>query len=239
VHRGTSGQAFLDDADLARRTGVFPAALIDPRVLLADRGALARPDESATPSTIRVRADGRVSVGVHGDVIGSVDELPSLLAVAQPRAAAVTVVTPGGELYAELRNREWIGRYLRATDLMKMLRLANGAARISGFGWTLVDDGLADAEPPAEDPLLIENEDGFVLADTVTLRRQLLSPTTAQVVAVTQTSSTLERAAERVARQLDVAASEARILCLEAVTALGIHPGGRAESARRTIGVDG
>lgn len=236
---GSSGQAFLDDADLARRTGVFPAALIDPRVLLADRGALARPDESATPSTIRVRADGRVSVGVHGDVIGSVDELPSLLAVARPRAAAVTVVMPGGELDAELRSREWIGRYLRATDLMKMLRLANGAARISGFGWTLVDDGLADAEPPAEDPLLIESEDGFILADTTTLRRQLLSPTTAQVVAITQTSSALVLAAERVARQLDLTSSEARILCLEAVAALGIHPGGRAESAIRTIGVDG
>lgn len=232
-----SWQALLDDAELARRTGVFPSALIDPRVLLADRGALTEPGELATPSAIRVRADGAVSVGVQGDPLGTVDELPAVLAVPRPRAVALGGSVPGEAFVADRTLREGTTRYLCATDLVKMLRLANGDARISGFGWALVDDGLADADPWAADPFLIETADGFVLADTRTLRRQLLSPVAAQVVAVTQTSTTPEVAAERVARQLGGSVADARALCLEAVTILNIRFGTRAGLARPANGI--
>lgn len=226
-----SCRAFIDDADLARQTGVFPSALLDPRVLLANRRALASPDDLEIPRAIRVRADGAISVGVHGEVIGSVEDLQTVLTDPVPRAAVWGYRTPGDLLGADHGRREWIERYLSATDLMKMLRLANGTVKIAGFGWSLVGDQLADAEPVTEDPFLLETADGFVLADTRTLRRQLLSPTTAEVVAVTQTSSTPEVAAERLARRLGTRTSAAATLCHEAVTALDIHFGRRVAAS--------
>jgi hypothetical protein len=234
----SSWRAFLDDADLARRTGVFPSALLDPRVLLANRSALTDPDELETPRALRMCADGRVGIGLQGEIIGSAHELPAVLTVSVPRTAALGGVVPRAVLAADLARREWIARYLNATDLMKMLRLGNGAVRISGFGWSLVDDDLADAEPQRTDPFLLDTADGFVLADTTTLRRQLLSPSTAVVVAVTQTSSSLDVAADRLARQRGTTSSEARTLCLEAVSALSVHVGGRIESSGGTNGVE-
>jgi hypothetical protein len=228
-----SWRAFLDDADLARRTGVFPRALIDPRVLLADRTALVEPGEVVTPSAVRVAADGSVSVGVQGEVIGTVDDLQAVLATPLPRSAALGGVAPRHEIAAEFARLHGIARYLNATDLMKMLRLTNGDARIAGFGWAPIDDQLADAEPLTADPFLLDTADGFVLADTRTLRRQLLTPLTATVVAATQTSSTLELAAERLARDLETPVSHASVLCLEAVAALGVHFGERTGSEPR------
>lgn len=233
---GLSARAFLGDAELARRTGVFPSALVDQRVLLANRNALEGPDELEPPRSIRVRADGHVSIGVRGEAIGAVDELRSLLATPLPRAAAL------GRAATELAAadpacRRRIGRYLSATDLMKTLRLVNGAAKISGFGWSPVDDGRADAEPLMRDPFLIDTADGFVLADITTLRRQLLSPTAATVVAAVQTSRTAELAADRVARELDIDAVVARMLCHEALSALGIHVGSPDHASSAAQGV--
>ena len=231
-------RAFLDDADLARRTGVFPTALIDPRVLLADRSALEKPGEVVTPSAVRVAADGSVSVGVQGEVIGTVDDLSAALDTPLPRSTALGEVAPRHEVAAESARLAGIRRYLSATDLMKILHLANGDARIAGFGWAPIDDRLADAEPLTADPFLLDTADGLMLADTGTLRRQLLTPLTATVVAATQTSSTLELAAQRLARELGTPVSHASALCLEAVAALGVHFGERT-SGDPTTGVNG
>lgn len=231
--------AFLADAEIARETGVFPSALIDPRVILGDRTALAKPDERAAPSALRVRSDGRVSVGLRGEVIGSVDDLRALLSVPLPRIAALGGIAPRDELTADLTSRGWIGRYLDATDLIKMLQLGNGGAKMAGFGWELVEDGRADAEPLMSDPFLLETSDGFLLADTGTLRRQLLSPVTAQVVAILQTSSAPEVAAERITRLLGTTASDASRLCIDAVGALDVHFGRRADSSIPTSGTRG
>lgn len=223
----SSWSAFLIDAEIARDTGVFPTALIDPRVLLAGRSALANPLGLAVPNALRLRADGGVSVGVQGEVIGHVAELERLLATPLPGVAALGEVLPQPDLIADLALRPWIARYLLATDLMKMLRLGNGAARISGFGWRVVEDGLDDAVPLPTDPILLETADGLLLADTATLRRQLLSPTTAVVVDAVQNSKTLSQAAMRVAERLHTRAADAETLCHEALRALGIHFGER------------
>lgn len=228
----TSWQSFLDDADLARRTGVFPSSLIDPRVLLANRRALAAPGEIATPSAIRVGSDGLVSVGMQGEVIGDVDDLKTVIESCLPRAVAMGGSAPSREFIEDLTVRGWIGRYLNATDLIKMLSLENGVTRISGFGWSLIDDDRADAEPLSSDPLLLETTDGFVLADTTTLRRQLLSPVTAKVVAATQTSSAPEVAVERLARECGLSESHASTLCRDAATALNIHFGTQVDASR-------
>lgn len=221
----SSWQAFLDDGELARQTGVFPSALIDPRVLLADRAAMVSPEGFATPKAIRVAADGAVSAGLQGESMGGVDELPTSLLTPLPRVSAFAGVAPRKRIADDLAPRGWIERYLRATDLIKMIGLVNGTARISGFGWMLDDDDLADAEPLPSDPFLLDTAEGIVLADTTTLRRQLLSPQTASVVALTQTSSTPERAGARVARALGVPETHARALCREAGVALGVHCG--------------
>lgn len=230
----TSWQAFLDDADLARRTGVFPSAMLDLRVLLADRRAIRDPEAVETPHAIRIHDDGRVSVGAQGETIGNVADLPTLLAGVLPGSAALGEIAARQRIVADLRRREWIARYLDAADLMKMLRLTNGVARIAGFGWSLLQDDLADAEALMTDPFLIDSSEGVVLADTRTLRRQLLSPLTAVVVAATQTSRTPELAAARVARECGMPTAQARDLCLEAVAVLGIHWGGpRMEGVSR------
>lgn len=232
----TSWQAFLDDARLARRTGVFPSALLDPRVILAHRGALATPEQIATPSAIRVHADGRVSVGVRGEVIGSVDDLRSALTARLPKSAEWAGAASITTMAADLADRDRVERYLLATDLMKMLRLVNGSARIAGFGWSPLDDDRADAEPLPADPFLLETPDGVVLADVTTRRRQLLSPLTVTVVAATQTSRSLEVAAERVARRCGMTASSAGLLCRDAVSALNIHVGRAAAMGSRATG---
>ncbi|MFJ6532317.1 daptide biosynthesis RiPP recognition protein [Microbacterium sp. NPDC091662] len=235
----SSWQVFLEDAELARRTGIFPSALIDPRVLLADRNALDGPGEIEAPRALRVSADGSVGIGVQGRVIGTVDELPSVLDVPRPRATALGGVASGDTFAADLASRDWIGRYLNAADLMKMLRLENGAARISGFGWFPIDDALSDAEPLNTEPFLLETADGFVLADTATLRRQLLTPSTARAIAAIQTSSSTEIACERVARLRGTSLSHARALCLEARDVLNVHVGRRAGFTDRPKGDEG
>jgi len=238
----SSWQAFLDDADLARRTGIFPAALLDPRVILASRHAIAAPEELDTPNAVRVHGDGVVRIGIQGAVVGSIGDLPAVLEKALPRAAALGGITRGDDIPGDddlgddiagaLTGREWIARYLDAAELMKMLRLANGEAKIDGFGWSAHGDDVADAEPESGDPFLLETADGFLLADIRTLRRQLLPPLTAYVVAATQTSRTFDQAAGRVARAFDVPAAHARDLCVDAVSALGIHLGRRVDGPR-------
>lgn len=234
---GADWEAFFEDADIARRTGVFPSALIDPRVLLASRHAVEDPDAMHTPNALRIAADGRVSVGVRGDVIGNVDDLRSALDASLPRAVALGGVS--AQSREDLAWRDWIGRYLRATDLMKMLRLTNGSAGISGFGWSVLDDGFADAEPLSADPFLLRTADGFVLADTETLRRRMLSPMTATVVDAVQTSSSVAVAADRVARQVGVTVPAASRLCDEAIAVLDVHCGQPSDVALRPTGIDG
>lgn len=220
--------AFVDDAEVARRTGVFPTTLLDPRVLLVNRGALTDPLGVARPTAFRIGAHGRVSLGVLGADIGRVGAAETTFTAPRLRNLELGSTVRQAMSVGGYTSRPWIGRYLNATDLMKMLRLANGAARISGFGWTALEDGGADAEPRNDDPFLIEMREGVVLADTVSLRRRLLSPVTAVVVAATQTSSTLEVAGERVARRCGLDVSHATRLCRDAVSALGIHSGARS-----------
>lgn len=226
-----SWRAFLDDADLARATGVFAAAMLDPRVLLADRAALARPHREETPCAVRVDAGGGVHLGLQGEAIGHVDDLPAVLGRTVPLMSALGSVPGAADLVAELDARPWLSRYLDAADLRKMLRLPNGTARIAGFGWALLDDDLADAEPLPDDPFLLDTAEGFLLADVRTLRRHLLSPLTAAVVDAVQTSGTRALAAARVARACGVPDAHGRRLCLDALAALRVHLGGPVEDA--------
>ncbi|WP_144874145.1 daptide biosynthesis RiPP recognition protein [Microbacterium sp. 1.5R] len=220
--------ALLDDVGIARRTGVFPSALLDPRVILANRAAIERPDEMQVPNAIRVRTDGALRVGMRGEVCGHLSTTTDLAAAA-PRLAALRSSPSADEWRAEHPERGWLTRCLRATDLLKMLRGESGTVSISGFGWALVDDDRADAEPSPFHPFLVRTPQGFLLADVATRRRVSLSPLTAAVVEVSQTSSSEELAVERLVRRLAVTASDARRLRSEAMAAFRIHSDGACD----------
>lgn len=229
-------RAFLDDAELARRTGVFPSVLLDPRVVLANRSGLARPHEMHTPTAIRVRADGRFCVGMRGDVRGDISSSPCEIGLPVPRGAASGDASSTDPFVDDHPTQGRLDRYLRAADLLKMLG-ATDRATISGFGWRLLDDGGADAEPRASAPFLLRTPTGFVLAEVDSRRRRALSPFTAAVVDATQTSASAELAGERLAGRLAIAASDARRLCHEARVALGIEFGASKTSGQASKAV--
>ncbi len=218
-------QAFLDDADLARYTGVFPSSLLDRHVLLADREALSKPFELNVPRSIRLSADGTISLGLQGKELGRLQDLQTLLETPVPNIAMLSGEVATRSIEAGLASRSWIERYFNAIDLMKMLRLENGRSKISGFGWSYVEDGQSDSDPLASDPFLFESSKGLMLADITSLRRQLLTPHAASVVAIVQTSSSSELATERVAEYLNVSTEKAAAMCFEASQELNVHLG--------------
>lgn len=224
-------QTFLQDADLARSTGILPAPLVDPRVQIADREALVEPFRPEHPTVIHVRADGRLTLGAQGVDLGSADELDAALAVSLPRWSAFGGIVPSERLTEDLGARPWLPRYLRAGDLARVLRIERGSDLFSGFGCLLVDDGLADAEPAADDPFLVVSPHDLVLADLASRRRRRLAPITAGVVEIVQTSSALGLAVRRVAAHAHTSEASARSLCLQALAELDVRLGSPASGS--------
>lgn len=225
-------RAFVEDADLARATGVFPAVIVDPRLQLADREVLTSPLEHAAPTSLCVTADGRVRLGPQGADVGGLDALDKALTTPRPGIDALSGAVPSEVLRADVVARPWLGRYLRAGDLIRAVGLDRGRQRIGGFGGALVDDGGADADPHLDDPLMVLADDEVLLVDLRTRRRQRLDRTTARIVEVVQTSGTADRAARRIAAATGTTAGAAAELCARAIRELGVHLG-------RTDGITG
>ncbi|MBD8206450.1 hypothetical protein IFU08_02085 [Microbacterium sp. CFBP 8790] len=223
--------AFLDDADLARRTGVFSSAVVDPRLRLGDGAVLHAPFATQRPGILHVHGDGQVTAGPQGGVLGEVDDLARILDTPVPRLIAFAGLSPLAALHADVARRPWLGRYLRAAELAGLLGARGGRRRIDGFGQSSIVDERADANPASDDPFLVETDDGILLADPRTRRRQLLSTEAATVVAAMQTSSTLEFAIERCRAALGITTANARALCAEAGARLGVHVGVSATTA--------
>jgi hypothetical protein len=224
--------AFLDDADLARRTGVFSTAVVDPRLRLGDRAALHAPFEAERPRTLHLHDDGRVTAGPQGGILGDIDDLVRILHTPVPRMTAFSGILPLAALHADMAQRPWLARYLRAAELVGLLGARGGGRRrIDGFGWSAIRDDRADAHPASDDPFLVDTDEGILLADPRTRRRQLLSTQAAAVVAAVQTSASLELAVERAGTALAITAVNARALCMEAGTRLGVHGGVPATTA--------
>lgn len=218
-------KAFVEDADLARRTGVLPAPLIDPRMQLADRAALSEPWRSDPPRCVWIRGDGVVSAGARGRALGPIADVKRIVDTPCAGSAAIDGAIDGQALHAALDVRPWIGRYLRVADLVRALRLDLGVDAVSGFGWAVVDDGAADAEPVADDPILLRTAGELQLADLSTRRRQRLAEATAAVVEIVQTSGDAERADERIAARLGIGRHRARQLSIQAIAELGVRRG--------------
>lgn len=223
-------RAFVEDADLARATGVLPAPLVDPRMQLADRAALSAPWTQAPPADLWIRADGAVTLGPRGRGLGDVADLPAVLAAEVPGFAALEGAVDRSLVVTALIARQWLGRYLRVADLARTLRLDLGADAISGFGWSVVDDDAADADPEDDDPILVRTAGEHHLAALSTRRRQRLAEPTAAIVEIVQTSSDPGRADERIAARLSVDLDRARMLSEQAIDQLGVRRGRVARS---------
>lgn len=218
-------RAFLDDADLARDAGVFAGPLVDPRLRLADAGAVDAPFDVAPPNALHVHADGRITAGAQGGRLGSVNTAVDDLWAARPRWTALTDVVAETAVIDGLASRPWLARYLRAAEAWGVLGIQPGEGRIDGFGWSADAASEGDARPAPEDAFLVATAAGVLLADLRTRRRQRLSDTTARIVATLQTSSDPSRAAERLARMERISVTAAAQLCAEAARRLGVRAG--------------
>jgi hypothetical protein len=223
-------RAFVADADLARRTGVFPSALIDPRVLLADRAMFVPGGSSSLPHAFRLDADGFIHLGMQGIPLGHMDNWDAALGSAVSTADALGASVPPVVVHADLGAHPWLPRYMNATELIKTLQLDNGTAKIDGFGWSNIDDERADAEPLPTDPFMLDTPSGLILADIATRRRQLLTPLSAEVVSAIQTSSSVELARDRVSTRQNIDQSVAGKLCNDAIELLNVNLGHQKES---------
>nr|RZI35521.1 hypothetical protein BJQ95_02097 [Cryobacterium sp. SO1] len=218
-------RAFLDDADLARMTGVFPSSLIDPRVVLADRDMFAADRLTSLPHAFRLEADGTIGLGMQGIPLGNAGNWDAAVGNLVSKADALGGAVPPEVVHADLGTHPWLPRYLNATELIKMLQLDNGTAKIDGFGWSNFEDERADAAPLAADPFMLEASSGLVLADVTTRRRQLLTPLTAEIVSAIQSSSSMELARDRVSARRDIDEDAAARLCIDAIELLNVNLG--------------
>lgn len=218
-------RAFLDDAEIARESGILPPQLRDPRMQLADRAALLDPFGIAPADSFAIGDDGRVTFGAQGADLGSADDAATF-DVEVPRLAAFAGVVPLAELTEALQERVWLPRLLALAELRRALPADLSSAHVSGFGHVLVDDGGADALPQTLDPFVLSTRGSApVLADPVTRRQFRLSDETARVIEIVQTSSFPERATQRISADRGISMSSAEQLRVQAIEVLSVHHG--------------
>jgi hypothetical protein len=217
-------RAFLADADLAHSAGIFTAPMTDARLRLADAEVFAEPFTQSAPVSVHARADGHMTQGAQGGLLGHVDAVDRALSSPRPRWAVLAGVVEPRDLVSDLSARPWLGRYVGAARLSSVLGLTS-SDRIDGFGWRVLADADVAVLPRADDPFLVRTSEGLLLVDLRTRRRQRLSATTATVVATLQATVDPAEAAERLARTWSITAERARSLCSEAVDKLGVGAG--------------
>lgn len=230
-------QAFLEDADIARETGVLPPQLRDPRMQLADRAVLLAPLETVSPDSFASGAEDRVRYGPQGVDLGRIDD-PDAYLRAQPRIAALGGVVAVADAIAAVRARPWLARLIALADLRHALPPDQGYVPTSGFGVVLVDDEGADADPLPRDPFILFDDVDPLLVDAVSRRRFRLDLQTARVVEIVQTSASEGLAAERIAAASDVPIHAAARLAQQALEALDIHLGVPREAGGISAGGD-
>jgi hypothetical protein len=222
-------RAFFADADLARTSGVFLAPLTDPRLRLADLAVFDDPFVSLAPQNLHVHADGRLTAGAQGAVLGLADDLAAVLASPRARWEALAGLAAPADLTRDLAARPWLGRFVNAAALVGLLGVEASDLRIDGFGWSAASDEGRGVDTGAvarrDDPFLVRTPEGVLLVDLRTRRRQRLPEQTVRVVAALQASADATAAADRLARTERLSTEVARALCAEAERLLGVRPG--------------
>ncbi|MFE0022986.1 daptide biosynthesis RiPP recognition protein [Amycolatopsis sp. NPDC059021] len=158
-------EVFGEDAELARREGVFAEQLVHPSVVLADQCALGLPRPTERLDRVHVTESGEFRAGPSGPVIGSIDAPPrtwdSLDSQGKKALSAVLDATLTSEAHAA---RPWLARYLTALDALRSLRRGDTRSyRVSGFGARLVDSLPLDRPEDSTAPLLLWAEDRTLL----------------------------------------------------------------------------
>jgi hypothetical protein len=179
--------AFLSDADIARRDGRFPAALLSGFTLLADACAWGPAGECHCGQLRRAVCDDGVHLRTapHGPVVGDIHQPWSLLARTARQEMAAAKRRRGcqqcpiaalcskdlclssliaDEHYCRHRQaRPWLAGYLDAIDAIRKVRRdpAQVVPTVGGFGGTIHDDLAAGSWPDRPALVLMEWQGGF------------------------------------------------------------------------------
>ncbi|MDQ1074117.1 MULTISPECIES: daptide biosynthesis RiPP recognition protein [Microbacterium] len=233
-------RAFLADADLAHASGVFTSPMTDSRLRLADADVFADPFASTAPHVVHVHADGRLTAGAQGAVLGPADDIADVLALPRSRWEALAGIAAAADLMGDLAARPWLGRFVYAAELARSAGIEASDLRIDGFGWSAVSDAGQGVAPGAvaraDDPFLVRTPGEVLLVDLRTRRRQRLPERTVRVVAAVQGSIDPAAAAERLARTEGLSIDAARAMCAEAERLLGVRLGVQAADGSVDVG---
>lgn len=172
--------AFLQDADTARASGVFVEQLLSGAVLLDSRASFSGRDTGAELVRVHVTGAGEYRDGPDGALLGVIGDLREELDAAAAASAgpgrAFERIVARSEFDDAVASRPWLGRYIAALDLLRQWDGAHAQPAISGFGGHLVgaldDRRRAAAATSPEAPFLVTGFDGdFVLVEPRTRRR--------------------------------------------------------------------
>ena len=187
-------EVFAEDADLARRSGVFPEFLTHHLVQLCDVPALGGASLEDGPGLrLYVDREGGVSTSPSGLRLGEAGDDLAALGKEWHRlngaSGAPCAVSLGSQVDEDVRvetvrARPWLARYHQAIAALQHLRgreVEPGAeVRVSGFGGRLVPE-LEGVTRPADDgygvPTLLWSEDWVYLHAGASDRVFRLEPT--------------------------------------------------------------
>lgn len=194
-------RALVEDADLAREEGAFPAHLLHPSVLLGERWSFLS-EASGRPRAARPVFSAGAPPAAAPEGVPLASEADS------PVVQAFGGVVEPARIASDLAARPWMGRYIAATELLR--RTGRGhRARIVGLGTSLLGGAAGDREVPVDAPFVSSVEGEWLLEDLVSRRRFRISTEAATIVEAVLTSTTGERAVELVARVLGLSSSDA------------------------------
>ncbi|NQX14965.1 daptide biosynthesis RiPP recognition protein [Rathayibacter sp. VKM Ac-2857] len=193
--------ALVDDADIALVEGLFPAHLLHPSVLLAEREAFLA-DAAGRSRELRP------VVPASGGVLWAPEGPAATAATIGPLVQAYGGVVAPERILVDARARPWLGRYIAAIELLRRTGRSS-RAEILGFGVSLLEDEAADAVVPVDAPFLTRDAEDWLLEDLSTRRRHRISTRAAAVVEALHTSSSRERAVERCASALGLSRTSA------------------------------
>ena len=172
--------AFLEDAETARRDGAFVDQLLSGAVALDSREAFVSGALDERLVRVHVSRDGEYRDGPDGCTLGRVgddrNELERGASAWEGSGRAFARIVASDAFEREVLARPWLGRYVRALDLLRQSKPSLGELTVSGFGGHLLsalDDAssgfsVVDAHAPF---LLREAGNGCVLVDWSSRRR--------------------------------------------------------------------
>ncbi|WP_338108816.1 daptide biosynthesis RiPP recognition protein [Rathayibacter rathayi] len=214
--------AFIADADEVRSGAPFPRQFLESGLLLGGTFSLLA-ESSLDGQSFRpyFSKDGKVFAGPQGKALDAL-ELQEFRSARPGAVAEFEGAVPSVTIERDCGARPWLGRYIRAFELLKRTN-RDADACIIGFGHSILDDGLDDAAPSHHAPYLSLVEQEVVLEDLATGRRFRTPLQTAAAVEALMTSSERSRSEERLAGYLAIGQERARRMLDEVASQFGFE----------------